>query len=73
MSAHIHDVYCDTRSHGCPDDPTYTDRMVPCMAGGPSYDPGNEEPMPVRCTRMQHTSGEHMGYGNSMRVVRWPA
>jgi len=71
---HIHDSICAAGPGGnCPADPTYFTRTKPCMANGPLYGPSNEQPSPVRCTRMAHTSGEHVGYGDSFRIVRWSA
>jgi len=43
------------------------------LAGGPLYGLSNEQPSPVRCARMAHASGEHVGYGDSFLIVRWSA
>lgn len=67
---HIHDSLC---GRSCSADHTYSGRTKMCMASGPLYGPSNEQPRPVTCARMAHASGEHVGYGDSFRIVRWSA
>ncbi len=72
-AVHIHDSRCDSLNRRCPADSTYSKRTKPCMATGPMYGPSNEQARPVTCGRMAHASGEHVGYGDSFRIVRWSA
>ena len=70
---HIHDSLCAARGGRWPADSGYYERTKMCMVPGPLYFLSNEQPRPVTCGRMAHASGEHVGYGDSLRIIRWSA